>query len=433
MSRRMFAAFALIWAMAGFSAAQTTGTHVRVQRLQGYGSAHRVTEALEKIITRLDPDRLAPVIAGSWEEQVLSAGKKSAERTLRISLGDLGVGYYTVSTEEGDVLAARWNGADSGRPEKAIWLWDTPEYTTFVMETSPSLLRGEDFTRYCEGLLVWDKDPIHFKSLQLAYLEPEDDKHWVVGAVEHTKTERGSYQVSFVAMYGKESAYVALGLSKPILWSEYPPEAYQVRERFPPLRLRLANTARQALFEELGKGYIAPNILTYPTNRDAVVVRELLSRGPLSEAELRQVVVGGFGNGDNLSALVVNSKVIAFLQAVQTDSELAACAPALGSIFIEVPIQRGLQDAVLGHVFRGMMDHHVDFSGAALAFVERDQFVSSSLFYLEKAIRDGEMLRRLAEIKVRPELEAQKKLVLENVRRRLAANPSSAPGSRPPL
>jgi len=218
----------------------------------------------------------------------------------------------------------------------------------------------------------------------------------------------------FAAVTNEGTAYVGFGMSKFAL--EYPPEAFMVPERFPPLRVRLKNVPRQALFEEIGKGYVAPRLLTYPRTRDAIVLAELLSRGPMSDAEVRETIVGGFDKGDVESANVVNSRVGAFLQAVEESKNLSAYAPALERLFLDVPIHSAFQGAVMGHVFAAMMQHHIDFSHAAFAFLERDRFGSGSLHYLEKNVRDEQTLRKLTEIKVTPALQHAKTRAVENIK-----------------
>jgi hypothetical protein len=95
---------------------------------------------------------------------------------------------------------------------------------------------------------------------------------------------------------------------------------------------------------------------------------------------------------------------------------LPAYEPALEQIFLEAAIDLPIQGVVRGHVFADMMKHHIDFSHAALAFVERDRFGSGSLLYLKETVRDEQTLRKLTEIKVTPELEQAKKDALERIK-----------------
>src|SRR5260370_664031 len=175
---------------------------------------------------------------------------------------------------------------------------------------------------------------IPFEGSQTNLLDSQRGKERLIGLGDHIKTELGSHNMWFDAVTNEGTAYVGIGMSKFALRSEYPPEAFMVSERFPPLRVRLKNVPRQALFEEIGKGYVAPRLLTYPGTRDAIVLAELLSRGPMSDAEVRETIVGGFDKGDVESANVVNSRVGAFLQAVEEDKNLSEYAPALERLFL---------------------------------------------------------------------------------------------------
>ncbi len=415
MSKRL--PLTLIALGASLCLAQTTTMHVSVQSgTQGRPVRSRTGE-LQEIVANLEQSKLRPAVPSSWEDQVLTAATRSAGQTLRMSLGDPnGASIYTLPTSPGDTLVAHWNGADSSRAERAIWLWDTPFYTTFVLELAPSILQPDELTRYSEGLLRWDISL--FKSLKLVYFEPEGDVQWVGGLVEYPQTEQGSWNVWFAAIGRKDKAYVAISMSKSLFSDKYPTEAYEVRERFPPLRLRLAGASRQALFDEIGKDYVGGSLTTYPTNRDWIVLSELLSRGPLSDGELRRVIVGSFDKGDYQSANVVNIRSIVFLQVAKTRKELAAYAPALEGLILGVKIHAAAAFVIAG-MFGTMEQQHVDFSHAALALVERGQFTHEGLRYLERNASDEETLQKLSGLTVRPEMEQEKNEVVRGIRDRL--------------
>jgi hypothetical protein len=108
------------------------------------------------------------------------------------------------------------------------------------------------------------------------------------------------------------------------------------------------------------------------------------------------------------------------LRAAEQRRELSAYAAALEHLFLAVPVQRGLEDAVIGNVFGAMERRRIDFSGAALRFLARNQFNRQSLFYLEMNIKDAETLHRLAATPVSRGLEGEKQLAIENIKRRLS-------------
>src|SRR5207248_189387 len=136
-------------------------------------------------------------------------------------------------------------------------------------------------------------------------------------------------------------------------FSDYPKEAFQVRERFPPLRDRIHGNSRASLFAELGKEYfdqLANGIrgrLVYPEKRDEIIIHELLSRGPLSESEVQQAVVGPFDKGNYGDGVIINSRIGAFLAAVATRGQLSLYAPILERVLLVTPIQAAAEDLVV--------------------------------------------------------------------------------------
>jgi len=121
--------------------------------------------------------------------------------------------------------------------------------------------------------------------------------------------------------------------------------------------------------------------------------------------------------------MIINCRMIAFIGAAEQRNELALYAPLLGRLLPELPLHRAAEDAVVGHVFGAMERHHVDFSGTALSFVERDVFTSMSLLYLQtSAPPDAEIVRRLSTVTVRPDLQKRKNITIEVLKQRLAGH-----------
>jgi len=371
----------------------------------------------ESIVLELDPAKLSPVVPGSWEAQVVSGVRKSAGDTVRLHLQDPDLpAILTFPSSEGDVLLARWNAADPGRPDRATWLWDTPFWDIFIVEVDATVLRADQLARYCSELFVWDNGPIDLRSLRLTYLNSEPGKQEVAGVGEYLKTERGLYWMGLSALARGDRGYIGVGLSKSISGSSEP-GANWVRERFPPLRDRLVSWNRDALLEEVGKdslpkGTNAPTLLS---RRDAIVLRELLSRGPLSDTEVRRILFDGLHRGGEQ----ILERVIAFLDALESRNEVEAYAPSLESAFLGAPIHPVYEDVVMGHVVAAMDRHGIDFSRASLSFLERGQYVGQSLLYLENHARDVETLSKVENTSVRPEMEDAKKFAIKAIIRKL--------------
>ena len=334
-------------------------------------------------------------------------------------------GLYTVQTDDGDTLVARWHG-DPDLPEKAVWLWDTPFRTIFLLEISPTALEPDALQQFAERTLLWDRDPLRLRSLKLTYEESIGGKQRVRGLGEYRTNATHTWFFWFNVLSVGDRAYATVSMSKPITSAvDYPAEAFQVPERFPPLRLRLSSLPRHALFDELGRGYASPKVQTYPTHRDAIVLRELLSRGPLSDVEIRQIILGLPGTGDDENPELVIQRTVALVRMAAGKKDLELCAPGLERLLSESNTDGYFWVGVVGHVLGAMETNHVDFSRAAMALVERGQFAGLCLQYLEKNGADEETLRRLAAVKVKPSLEVSKKNALGAISSRVSV------GARP--
>ena len=418
--RRRIFGFMVLSAAACYAQTDAPNHVFVVQEVEPRPPASR-TEEFRTIVSGLQADKLRLLVPGSWEDQVLTGARKAAAASLRVKLADSDlIGDYTLTTDQGDVLIACWRGAERGRAEKAIWLRDAPRSTTFVMEIDPTVLQPHAFVQYIEGLFQWDTF-IKLKSIKLTYLAPERGEQWVVAtAIDHEKWQVASPSVG-MGMIGESKGsegYVGVILGKLIFPNAYPPDAVDVPERFPPLRQRLHTTPRPELFIELGKGYDPRMGFSYPTNRDAIVMGELLSRGALSQAELRQVLVGPFDKGDYHSALLLGERATAFFRAAEEHNQVGVYALAIANVFLDVPIH-GAGDYPVGRVFGAMERNRIDFSSGAFAFLEHARYVRPSLAYLGRFAHDKATLQRLSAINVAPEFKKEKERALRNIQGRL--------------
>jgi hypothetical protein len=242
---------------------------------------------------------------------------------------------------------------------------------------------------------------IDLRSLSLTYLNSEPGKQEVLGRGEYTRTERGIYAMGLTALARGDRAYIGVTLSTSITAGG--PPGSGVRERFPPLRERVPSWSRDALLEEVGKGFSPrDNLLRYPASRDAIILTELLSRGPVSDAEVRRILIGGFDQGDVRSSEVIDSRVIAFLEALESRNELPAYAAPLATALLGAPIHAVVEGMLMGHVMAAMDRHGVDFSKEALSFLRRGQYVEESLWYLQHHVRGANTLREIERSPVRP-------------------------------
>jgi hypothetical protein len=168
------------------------------------------------------------------------------------------VGTYTFSANSGDVLVARFAVGDATRPERAVWIWDTPENTAAILEVDASLLQPGQLIPYCESLLLWSEGPFEPRSLKLSYASGDRGMESINGWLDQKLTATGNYHISLRAASLSGRGYIAVEMTKAAFYAEYPPEALHVPERFPPLRSRLGALTVQSLFDEIGNGYQSP-------------------------------------------------------------------------------------------------------------------------------------------------------------------------------
>jgi len=379
---------------------------------------------LVDVIPKLDPSKLYPLVPGTWEAQVVSGVRKAAVDTIRLNLQDPDLpATVTFPAGDGDILLARWNAADPGRPERATWLWDTPYWDMFIAEVDAVVLRADELTRYCESLLVWDDNPLVLRSLRLTYLNSEPGKQEVSGKGTYIQTQRATYWMHFEALARGDRGYIGVTISKRAIVhgadANFPFDSMFVNERFPPLRERIPGWSREVLLEQLGQGSSRDNQGEYPLRRDAIILEELLSRGPVSDAEVQRILIGGSDRGEALSGAITDSRLSAFLEALESRNELAAYAASIGSALLAGPVQASVKETAMVHVVAAMGKHGIDFSREALSFLERGQYTSSSLFYLGSHAQDVETLRKLERIPVRANFEDDKKRAIQTIRGRL--------------
>jgi hypothetical protein len=409
---------AAVWAGACF--AQPPATHVilapQIERLP----MPQDVSYLSKILPRLKAEGLGPVATDSAESRVLDAAKQAAERSLRLDFADLGTpAVYTFTQANGDVLVARWTATGLKRPERAVWLWDTPYETAFVMEIDGSGLQPKDLTEYTESLFAWDRFTV-LKSIILKYLTSKPGAEQAVGFAKCLETERHIYWLRFNAAAIDGHAYILVLMPKSMF--TYPPEVDGVPERFPPLQTRLGGVPRSDLFAELGKGYDGKQLLSYPRHRDVIILSELLSRAPVTGAEVREIIVGRFDDGKPASAEILLARLNALLMALAKRDQLAAYLPVLEQFFIETELPAGeWMKSTLASRFLGVMrKHHVDASPASLTFLKQGKFIRESLFDLEQNGRGRATLNELVKVEVPTELRQQKDLAVKGIQGRLA-------------
>ena len=180
----------------------------------------------------------------------------------------------------------------------------------------------------------------------------------------------------------------------------------------------MRNLSRTALFNELGKGYKPPSFVSYPINRDQIVLNEFLSKGPLGDVEVHQIIVGD-AERDPRKWQVVNSRMHAFLRVAQARKEIAAYAPALERLCMTATEGGGLSEGSVPYLLGTMHRNGFDVSPVALSFVERNQFAKVGFHFLAQYSNSEETLQKLAALPAQPEYQKEKEHTLKRIRERM--------------
>ena len=363
------------------------------------------------VLSAFELDSLQPVVPGSWEDQIITGSKLAVKDELILSFGKL-VGFATKRASDGDILVARWEGT-SQDPTRAIWLYDTPYETIFVLEVDPTFIGPASINQYCENLFTWTG---LVKSIKLVRLNPTDDR--VSAIVTHVETELGNWNVSFSTVVQGSTGYVAIGISKPTHRVGYPEDAFEVPERFPPLRHLLLGVPRTKLFSELEKSYKSGAIpVKQRANRDRIVMDELLSRGPLSEEEMKQLVIGTMNALSYSDRLNVHTRLRVLLRAMENRNELTSYTRALAKLFIDA--KEHFEEFAVGNLLGTMERAKIEFSREAIQLMSVDKFSSLALQHLKHNAKDQDTLELLDRVAVNPKLSEDMDRAKKEIKNRI--------------
>jgi hypothetical protein len=236
---------------------------------------------------------------------VLRMSERAARMALAIPAGRL-IGVLPVTGSGQDILFAGWSLDDAAGPT-TLAVWDTTYYTAFlfIWNRMPfanahdaelftqRILPAEDFLSRLRVRMLWDGT----RSKLFAEGEPT------------TFPYRAPIQI--LGVPAQPSSYVyALVVGKRLLGRAYDtggqvPTLY-VPERFPPLNERVGTWTKERLIAELDNGFS-----TVATNRDEILLTELLGRG-LSADEFRQLFVApGTFRVEHVMKAVTDTKRVA--------------------------------------------------------------------------------------------------------------------------
>ena len=366
-----------------------------------------------RILSNLDVTRLRHLEDDSPEGKAhLWAGH--ATKVLRLSLGPSD-GAYTLATENGDVLVARWPtlGADDGggRLDYGIWVWDQPWAKTLVIELNPLLLTDDaKIAGYCTKLFEWDDR--WRRALSLSRQTSEDKRTLINGRFELHQRSNGMLPADLwlQALNDGTKAYIVVSISG----------GTTLMERFPLFRERIASYSKQRLLTELGKG-LPPRVFAYPQERDAIIIRELISRGDLDDAEVIKLLEGNTDRSKWWFAAGISARMDVFQNAIADRGDFTRYAPVLMRFVLESPAPSSPGgDDNLVNLFGLIERHGVDATDWALGLLRQRRCEWSSLSYLERRAGSPEIVRTLSGMSMQGNDEAKRIAVVAKLKRRLS-------------
>jgi hypothetical protein len=215
---------------------------------------------------------------------VLRMSDRAARMALTVSPGRL-IGVFPITDGGKDILLAGWSLADPAGPG-TLAVWDTPYYTAFLLVWNRvPFASGRDAELFTQRILPTEG---FLSRLRLRmFWDAAGSKLYADG---EPTTVPNRIPIQILGVPAQPNSYVyALVVGKGLLELAYagggPVPVLYVPERFPPLAERVGTWTNERLIAELDNGF---SVLA--TNRDEILLTELLERG-LSADEFRQLFV----------------------------------------------------------------------------------------------------------------------------------------------
>jgi hypothetical protein len=257
------------------------------------------------------------------------------------------------------------------------------------------------------------------KSLKVSYLSAKSADRSASGDGSHLVAAQPIFSWWFAAATVKTKSYVVVAMGKAFFAPQYSAGMVLVPERFPPLRDRLPGWTNDALYAELGRGYKPPLLVSYPQERDEIIVGELLARGRLDDRQLGEVIRGPFKGNDWVSGEVVNIRLISLIDALRHASLFSSYASALKRVLLDAERPPASAEMAYGNLMGAAIGEKIDCSDFAIELIRRDLSPDLGLSYLRMDSQNPRVYAQLEELAVRPALAEQKRAALDGIRRRL--------------
>ena len=361
----------------------------------------------------------------SWEDSIAQA--IAADLTLHYDLRPTGrSGVWTTREGSADLMFVSWRSA--GHTDvKGVSVWDTPTDQYVLLECDRRIFEStRRLTQYLEALIRWRSgrfvSPGPFSALNGVLIESPDhaneqqlvlDAAMPVLQLADRSLERHAVRIlGWTTMQRAIVAIYAPKVSNPAI---YPDGSVGVGERFPPLRERVVRWTVTELLSEIGKGYDGLHLGTLSNTRDAILIRELLRRGP-DDATLLRILAP-----DTLAGHALNARIIDVLELLVQEKLTSTYSRALRraiNLLLDRPATAGAAETLLGQL-TAVAD--VDISDVAIESIARGRMVGRSILYLAQHGSTEAIYSSLEKLNIPHSLESDRRDALQKIRARLAA------------
>lgn len=288
----------IAFATAGLSFGQPQVQITEVDRI-----AAPADDPVPGIVRRLSKLLLGP-LSDNAAKAMLEASSEGSKSVLRWHLGEP-TGAVTLTDGDFDILAAHWANTGNDAVSVDVWLWDDPIGCYFLLPFQPEVIEDRaQLQSLFESLWVWwEPDPeieqrpqrirvtdARTKVFNLSIAPTAREGLFGTGIADGDpgfSTNRPGRGRPSVGLYRQNnSVWIAIRLGRP--WIASPRDMYEIPERFPPLRDRVADWSMNRLLYEYGRPLIA-DPLAGSRERDEIILTELLKR-ELAVAQLQQLL-----------------------------------------------------------------------------------------------------------------------------------------------
>jgi hypothetical protein len=245
---------------------------VPVSAIPEYKEAGDIVASIRGLVLRSPQD--------AWERSLVKAGERGFGLVSLKSMGPLtGMTIVKGNNEGNEALVAQWEpGESAGDGLRAVWLWDTPEYSWYVIQCDPARFASSNATQgFLDGLLRWQSILPAYTSLRVQY-SPASSPRFLVAFPALTFAERG-LEYSLHGVWHNSGPYLLIRAGKGLFSTLYPEGGIYVPERFPPLKELAKEWDKERILAETARTWQARGPSTYQRFRDSILISELANRG----------------------------------------------------------------------------------------------------------------------------------------------------------